>query len=285
MKSRRRGLCILTVFALALCMLSGAAPAALGESETAEEQTAEASAKAYDEAMLEGETEIAFTAVATLGQHLSDLMAYAYGEIPVSGTDSANAAVQLVDEVIRRAEACFRAGEAGADPEKLAAFGRAKEAWETAAAQFGPEGEKFEAGLPLTDSRVIGPAAGAFGRIPAEAQPLYLETAEYVYRTVWKVLRTAVAAKAGAALEIPELAEFADSAELAEIEDAAAEFLAGVKDVLSVLSGGIDGERSEARARVEQAGSRLNSLESEVKLVINALGIDTAGALPDAAGE
>ena len=95
----------------------------------------------------------------------------------------------------------------------------------------------------------------------------------------------AVAAKAGAALEIPELVEFADSAELAELEDAAAEFLAGVKDVLSVLSGGIDGERSEARARVEQAGSRLNSLESEVKLVINALGVDTAGALPDAAGE
>lgn len=39
----------------------------------------------------------------------------------------------------------------------------------------------------------------------------------------------------------------------------------------TVLSDGFYGERSEERARIEQVESRLNSLESEVKLVLNAL--------------
>lgn len=243
----------------------------------------EASEKAYDEAMLRGEAEIAFTTVATLGEHLSDLMAYTYGEIPASETDSANAAVQLVDEVIRRADLCFRPEGAGTDSEKLAVFDRAKEDWKTAASVFGPEGEKFEAGLPLTDGRVIDPAADAFGRMPPEVQAAYLEKAEYVYRAVWQVLRPAAAAKAGEAFDIPELAELADIEEITQLEDAAAEILSGLKDVFSILSDGFSGERSEERARIEQAGSRLNSLESEVRLVINVLGIDTVSGHLDAA--
>ena len=84
---------------------------------------------------------------------------------------------------------------------------------------------------------------------------------------------------------ITGLGEFAGSEEISSLEDAAAEFMAGVKDVLSFLSDGFSGERSEERARIEQAGSRLNALESEVKLVINTLGLDTAGLLPEAGEE
>ena len=279
MTFRQTGLRRLIIAVLTLCMLAGAVPAAVSESDTAEGQLDEAEKKAYEEAMLQGETQIAFTVVATLGQYLSDLMVYTYGEIPLSETDSANAAAQLVDEVIRRADLCF--GSREADAEKPAAFDRAKEAWKAASVQFGAEGERFEAGLPLTDDRVIGPAADAFGRIPAEAQPLYLETAEYVYRSVWQALRPAVAAKAGEGLEIPGLAEFAGAEEISDLEDAAAELMAGLKDLLSTLSDGFYGDKSEERARVEQIGSRLNSLESEVKLVINALGIDTVSRLVD----
>ena len=94
-------------------MLTCAASAALSESEMTEEQINEASKEAYDEALLQGETQIAFTTVATLGQYLSDLMVYIYGEIPASETDSANVAVQLVEEVIRRADLCFRSEGAG----------------------------------------------------------------------------------------------------------------------------------------------------------------------------
>ena len=281
MAFRQTGLCRLIILAVTLCMLTGAASAALSESPATEEQINEASEKAYEEAMLQGETEIAFSTVATLGQYLSDLMVYTYGEIPVSETDSANAAAQLVDEVIRRADLCFRSEKAGTDAEKLASFDQAKEAWKAAAVQFGPEGEKFEAGLPLVDNRVIDPATDAFGRIPAEAQPVYLETAEYVYRAVWQALRPAVAAKAGEALGLRILGEYAGSEKISEFEDAAAEILTGLKDVLSILSDGFTAERSEERARVEQAGSRLNALESEVKLVINALGIDTVTRLLD----
>ena len=281
MAFRQTGLCRLITLVLTLCMLACAASAALGESEMTEEQLDEASKKAYDEAKLEGETDIAFTIVATLGQYLSDLMVYTYGEIPASETDSANAAVQLVDEVIRRADLCFRSGEAGLATEKLAVFDQAKEDWKAAAAQFGAEGEKFEAGLPLVDNRVIDPATDAFNLIPDEAQPVYLEKAESVYRAVWQTLRPAVAAKAGETIDIPEIAELADSEEISELEDAAAEIIAGVKDVLSTLSDGVDGEKSEARARIEQVGSRLTSLEATVKLVINALGIDTVSRLAD----
>ena len=59
------------------------------------------------------------------------------------------------------------------------------------------------------------------------------------------------------------------------------DLLADVKNVLSTLSDGLDGVRSEERDRIEQAESRLNSLESEVKLVVNALGIDTVSRLLD----
>ena len=211
MAFRQTGLCRLIILAVTLCMLTGAASAELSEPPATEEQINEASEKAYEEAMLQGETEIAFSTVATLGQYLSDLMAYAYGEIPVSETDSANAAAQLVNEVIRRADLCFRSEKAGTDAEKLAAFDQAKEAWKAAAVQFGPKGEKFEAGLPLVDNRVIDPATDAFGRIPAEAQPVYLETAEYVYRAVWQALRPAVAAKAGETLGLRILGEYAGS--------------------------------------------------------------------------
>ena len=273
MTFRQTKICRLIILVLTLCMMTGAVSPALSESEITEEQINEASERAYDEAMLQGEAQIAFTTVATLGQYLSDLMVYAYGEIPASVTDSANAAVQLVDEVIRRADLCFRSEEAGATAEKLAVFDQAKEAWTSAAVQFGTEGEKFEAGLPLVDHRVIDPATDAFDRIPFEAQPVYLEMAADVYRAVWQALRPAVAAKAGEALMIPGLAEIAGSEKLSELEDAAVGFLADLKDVLSVLSDGLYAERSEERARIEQASSRLNSLESEVKLVLNALAL------------
>ncbi len=281
MTFRHTGLCRLITLVLTLCMLTGAVPAALSEQQMTEEELEEASRKAYDEAKLQGETQIAFTSVVTLGQYLSDLMVYTFGEIPSSETDSVNAAVQLVDEVIRRADLCFRSGEDGPGAERLAAFGRAKEDWKAAAAQFGAEGETFEAGLPLTDLRVVNPAADAFDRIPAEAQPVYLETAEKVYRTIWQALRPAVAAKAGEMLEIEGLAELAGAEEVSEFEDTALEFLADLNDVFSALSDGFNGERSEERARIEQAASRLNTLEMEVKLVINALGIDTVSRLVD----
>ena len=281
MTFRQTGLCRLIILVLTLCMLTGAVSTALSEAEMTEEQLDEASKKAYDEAMLQGETQIAFTIVATLGQYLSDLMVYACGEIPPSETDSANAAVQLVDEVIRRADLCFRAEGAGTAAEKLEGLDLAEEAWKTAAAQFGAEGEKFEAGLPLTDKRVIDPATDAFSQMPVEAQSDYLEKAEYVYRAIWQVLRPAVAAKVGDALSIPGLAEIADFEEISEFEDAVVDLLADVKNVLSTLSDGLDGVRSEERDRIEQAESRLNSLESEVKLVVNALGIDTVSRLLD----
>ena len=279
MSFRQTGLCRLFILVLAVCMLTGGVSAALGEPEMTEEQIDEASNKAYEEAMLQGETQIAFTTVATLGQYLSDLMVYAYGEIPASETDSVNAAVQLVDEVIRRADQCFRSEETGAAEEKLAGFDQAKEAWKAAAEQFGAEGDKFETGLFLTDDRVIDPATDAFGSIPGEAQPVYLEKAENVYRAIWQSLRPAVAAKVGDALEIPGIADLVDNDEISELEDAVVDIIADVKDMLSTLSEGFNEGRSEERARIEQVASRLNSLESEVKLVINALGIDTVTRL------
>ena len=280
MSFRQSGLCRLIVLVLSLCVLTGAV-SALGEPEMTEEQIEEASNKAYDEAKLRTETEIAFTSVVTLGQYLSDLMVYTYGEISVSETDSTNAAIQLVDEVIRRADLCFRSEGAGTDPEKLAVFDQAGEAWKAAAVHFGAEGEKFEAGLPLMDDRVYNPAADAFGRVPAEAQPVYLESAEYVYRAIWQVLRPAVVAKAGKALDLPDITDLTGSEELEELENTAAEIVTFLRDTLSALSDGLDGERSEERARVENVSSRLNTLESEVKLVINALGIDTVSRLLD----
>lgn len=195
MAFRNSGFCRLITLVLTLCMLMCAVPGALSESEMTEEWLDEASNKAYDEAMLYGETQIAYTVVATLGQYLSDLLVFTYGEIPASETDSANAAVQLVEEVLRRAEFCFRSKDAGITLEKLAIFDQAQEAWKIAAAQFGAEGETFEAGLPLVDDRVVDPATDAFNRIPAEAQPVYLEAAESVYRAIWQILRPAVAAK------------------------------------------------------------------------------------------
>lgn len=173
------------------------------------------------------ETQIAFTVVVTLGQDLSDLMVHIYGEIPASETDSANAAVQLVDD------------------------------------------------------RVADPATDAFNQIPADAQAVYLEKAEAVYRAIWQLLRPAVAAKAGEALDIQEIAELADAAEISELEEAAAEIIADVKDILSTLKDGIDVEKSEERARIEQIGSRLNSMETVVKIAVRALGIDTVSRLTE----
>ena len=281
MTFRKTELCRLFILLLTLCMLTAAVSVAQGEPEMTEEQLDEASEKAYDEAKLQGETQVAFTIVATLGQYLSDLMVYTYGEIPVSETDSANAAVQLVDEVIRRADLCFRSEQAGSATEKLSVFDHAKEAWKTATTQFGGEGEKFEAGMPLTDNRVLDPATDAFGRIPAEAQPVYLEKTEILYRAIWQVLRPAIVAKVGEALQIPDIAEFVDFDEISEFEDAVVDILANMKDALSILSDGFNGRRSEERARIEQVESRLNSLESEVRLVVNALGIDTVSRLLD----
>ena len=106
-----------------------------------------------------------------------------------------------------------------------------------------------------------------------------LEKAEAVYRAIWQLLRPAVAAKAGEALDIQEIAELADAAEISEFEEAAAEIIADVKDILSTLKDGIDVEKSEERARIEQIGSRLNSMETVVKIAVRALGIDTVSRL------
>ena len=183
--------------------------------------------------------------------------------------------------MIRRADLCFSSEGTGIAAEKLAAFDQAKEDWKTAAAAFGGEGKKFEAGLPLVDDRVADPATDAFNQIPADAQAVYLEKAEAVYRAIWQLLRPAVAAKAGEALDIQEIAELADAAEISELEEAAAEIIVGVKDILSTLKDGIDVEKSEERARIEQIGSRLNSMETVVKIAVRALGIDTVSRLTE----
>ena len=52
-----------------------------------------------------------------------------------------------------------------------------------------------------------------------------------------------------------------------------------MKDILSTLKDGIDVEKSEERARIEQIGSRLNSMETVVKIAVRALGIDTVSRL------
>ena len=95
------------------------------------------------------------------------------------------------------------------------------------------------------------------------------------------LMRPAVAAKAGEALDIQEIAELADAAEISELEEAAAEIIADVKDILSTLKDGIDVEKSEERARIEQIGSRLNSMETVVKIAVRALGIDTVSRLTE----
>ena len=95
------------------------------------------------------------------------------------------------------------------------------------------------------------------------------------------MLRPAVAAKAGEALDIQEIAELADAAEISELEEAAAEIIADVKDILSPLKDEIDVEKSEERARIEQIGSRLNSMETVVKIAVRALGIDTVSRLTE----
>ena len=53
----------LIILVLTLCMLTGTVSVALSESEMMEAQIDEASEKAYDEAKLQGETQIAFTIV------------------------------------------------------------------------------------------------------------------------------------------------------------------------------------------------------------------------------
>lgn len=108
-----------------------------------------------------------------------------------------------------------------------------------------------------------------------------LEKAEAVYRAIWQLLRPAVTAKAGEALDIQEIAELADAAEISELEEAAAKIIADVKDILSTLKDGIDVEKSEERARIEQIGSRLNSMETVVKIAVRALGIDTVSRLTE----
>ena len=67
--------------------------------------------------------------------------------------------------------------------------------------------------------------------------------------------------------------EGADNSERINTLEEKSVISADLKDALSILSDGFYGERSEERARIEQAGSRLNSLESEVKLVLNALAL------------
>ena len=82
---RQTGLCKLITLALTLCMLTCAASVSLSESQMTEEQIDEASKKAYDEALLQGEKQVAFTIIATLGQYLSDLMVYTYRGNPGCG--------------------------------------------------------------------------------------------------------------------------------------------------------------------------------------------------------
>ena len=69
--------------------------------------------------------------------------------------------------------------------------------------------------------------------------------------------------------------------EISELEEAAAEIIADVKDILSPLKDGIDVEKSEERARIEQIGSRLNSVETVVKIAVRALDIDTVSRLTE----
>ena len=201
--NRFRGLAMLLALGLSL---SGAVLPALAEAESdVGDVTMEAVNEAYDEAMLGTHSEMAFLTVPFLSQRLCDLMSFACGQAAEAADVAAdNAALQVVDTLIRQAEQCFPGGERTADAE---AFERAVAAWEGRREGFlaasGDVGG-FEPGLRMDDARVGKLVDAICLQMPCETRLDYLESAQNVCTAIWPLLRQALLSKAGEALDVPE---------------------------------------------------------------------------------
>ena len=201
--NRFRGLAMLLALGLSL---SGAVLPALAEAESdVGDVTMEAVNEAYDAAMLETHSEMAFLTVPFLCQRLCDLMSFACGQAAEAADVAAdNAALQVVDTLIRQAEQCFPGGERTADAE---AFERAVAAWEGRREGFlaasGDVGG-FEPGLRMDDARVGKLVDAICLQMPCETRLDYLESAQNVCTAIWPLLRQALLSKAGEALDVPE---------------------------------------------------------------------------------
>lgn len=210
-------------------------------------------------------------------------MSYTFGEIPAASEDSAgNAAVQVVDELIRRAEWCFYGADktdgadmtAIGDAEDSAAFENTIANWRAGrdalmAANNDPT-SKLEHRARLDDETVMNLAEKAFNGMPFEAQVQYLEASKDVCYAIWSVLRRALVNKAGEALEAPELSQL----ELGKYEETALEVFDMISSFRTGLSVLFKKGRYENREQIEQIKSRLTLLDETVKVICRTVGID-----------
>lgn len=290
---RNRRLSGLLVVVLAIGMvlngfvIAGVAESAQGMAQANEQTHAIASEEemnqAYDEAMLDASMEVTFLSLPPLCQHLSELMSYTFGEIPAASEDSAgNVAVQVVDELIRRAEWCFYGGDKTdgtdmtsiADAEESAAFENAIANWragrEALLAAYSDPASKFEPGARLDDETVMNLADKAFNSMPFEIRIQYLEAGKDVCYAIWLILRRALVNEAGEALEASELSQL----ELGEYEEAALEVFDWISSFRTGISVMFEKGRYEYREQIEQIQSRLTLLDETVKVICRTVGID-----------
>ena len=262
---RRHLQTVMAVFALVVFFFSRSMPACAEESTEPEELPAEATQEemdeAYDEAMMQGDSEIAFLTMEEVNYRLADIMKFVSGKMTDEDfAEMKNPDIRRLldlDEFIDLSDSFFK--EAGIQTD-LSEYRNAVSSW-----------KKYMENLS-GDTDADG-ADELFEQLPLESRADFLEAAYNVDNAVWSVLKNELAASlrglTDLVSDIDIDIDLGINIDLEQGAETISNVFSLIDEAKTYISVGIDNERYEKRIGLQKIKTRFTLLQQMLLVACN----------------
>ena len=248
---------VMAVFALVMFFFAWSKPACAEESTESAELPAEATREeideAYDEAMMQIDSEITFLTMEEVNYRLADIMKFASGNMTDEDfAEMKNPDIKRLldlDDLIDLSDRFFKEAEIQSD---LSEYEDAVSSW-----------KEYMKGMP-GDTEAAG-ADELFEQLPPESRADYLEAAYNIDNAVWTVLKNELGARLSGLTDlIPDI-----GIDLEQGAETVSNVFSVIDDVKMFISVGIDNERYEKRIGLQRIKTRFTLLQQMLLAVCN----------------
>lgn len=250
---RRRMQKVTALLSLSVFLFAWSMPACAEESTEPEEPAQEVMDEAYDEAMMQADSEITFLTLEEVNYRLADIMKFASGNMTDEDfAEMKNPDIKRLldlDDLIDLSDSFFK--EAGIQAD-LSEYEDAVSSW-----------KEYMRGLP-GDIEAAG-ADELFEQLPLERRADFLEAAYNVDNAVWTVLINELGASLSGLTDL--LSDL--GIDLEQGAETVSNVFSIIDEVKTVISVGIDDERYEKRIGLQKIKTRFTLLQQVLLGVCN----------------
>ena len=257
---------VTAVFLLSVILFVWSIPVCAEESTKPEEPTREVMDKAYDEAMMQVDSEITFYIMEEVNYQLALLMKYASGKMTAEDhaelKDPETTRLLDPDELIALSDSFIKESEIQAD---LTEYENAVSSW-----------KEYIEGLPA--DMAAASAEEYYEQLPLESRADYLKAAYNVDNAVWTVLTNSLGDILSEAADlIPDVGtRIEEGAEvISNVFEEGAEVVSNVfsliDEIRTTVSTGADSARYEKRIDLQKISTNFTLMEQMLQIVCNTI--------------